>query len=88
MAVPPGARQAPPVTPTSLAAGRTSRRSAVLVDLETIRLRNEQVVAQAAAAPVRHLPAALLEALQGSWGTPEELGLAAPAERHLRLVAG
>ena len=84
---PPGHAEA--VTTTSLAAAaRTRRRPGVLVDLEALRLRNEQVVAQVAAAPVRHLPAALLEALQGSWGTAEELGLAAPAQRHLRLVAG
>ena len=76
------------VTTTSLSAARTRRRSGVLLDLETLRLRNEQVVAQVAAAPVQHLPAALLEALHGSWGTPQELGLAAPAERRLRLVAG
>jgi hypothetical protein len=76
------------VTTTSSARTRTRRRSAVAVDLEALRLRNEQVVAQVAAAPVRYLPAALLEALQGSWGTAEDLGQAAPVERHLRLVAG
>jgi hypothetical protein len=58
----------------------------VLLDLEAVRLRNEAVVAEVAAAPVRHLPAALLEALEGSWGTPEELGLAPTPERHLRVV--
>jgi hypothetical protein len=46
----------------------------------------EAAVAAVAEAPVRHLPAALLDALQGSWGTPEELGLV-PQPR-LRLVAG
>ena len=72
---------------TSQGRSRRSRRP-VVVDLETLRLRNEQVVAQVAAAPVRHLPAELLEALQGSWGTPEELGLTPSTTRHLRLVAG
>jgi hypothetical protein len=42
----------------------------------------------AEAVGLRHLPAALLEALQGSWGSPEELGLAGTRECHLRLVAG
>lgn len=72
---------------TSQARSRRPRRP-VVVHLEELRLRNEQVVAQVAAAPIRHLPAELLEALQGSWGTPEELGLAPVRERHLRLVAG
>jgi hypothetical protein len=63
-------------------------RTAGVTDLQELRLRNEQVVAEVAAAPVRHLPAALLEALQGSWGTPEELGLAPTPERRLRVVAG
>ena len=76
------------VTPTSLPVAPPRRRTAVLFDLEALRLRREQVVVQVAAAPVRHLPAALLEALEGSWGTAEELGLAAPVERRLRLVAG
>ena len=77
-----------PVTSTSLVAPARTRRRTVVVDLERLRLRNAQVVAQAAAAPVRHLPAALLEALQGSWGTPEELGLAPTPAPRLRLVAG
>ena len=71
------------MTPTALAA---SRRRPVFVDLEALRVRNEVAVAVVAAAPVQHLPAALLEALQGAWGTPEELGL--DGERRLRLVAG
>ena len=75
------------VTPTSLRATTARRRRPVVVDLEAVRLRNELVVAAVAAAPVRHLPAALLEALQDSWGTPEELGFA-PAAPRLRLVAG
>ena len=72
---------------TSQSRSRRPRRH-VVVHLEELRLRNEQVVAKVAAAPVRHLPAELLEALQGSWGTPEELGLAPSTTRHLRLVAG
>jgi len=73
------------VTATSLAAAR-SRRAYGVVHLEALRVRSEAAVAAVAAAPVQHLPAALLEALQGSWGTPEELGLV--QERGLRLVAG
>lgn len=88
MAVQSRSRHAGPVTATSLAPGRARRRCAALVDLEALRLRNEQVVGQVAAAPVRHLPTSLLEALQGSWGTPEELGLAASRHPRLRLVAG
>lgn len=76
------------VTSTSLATARARRRPAAVVDLEALRLRDEQVVAELAAAAVRHLPAELLEALQGSWGTPEELGLSPSPQPHLRLVAG
>ena len=72
---------------TSQCRSRRPRRP-VVVDLEVLRLRNAQVVAEVAAAPVRHVPAELLEALQGSWGTPEELGLVPSTARHLRLVAG
>lgn len=61
------------------------RRSPAPVDLESLRLRNEAVVAAFAGAPVRHLPAELLDALLGSWGSREELGLAAAPR--LRLVA-
>ena len=75
------------VTSPSLAPARARRRP-VVVDLEALRLRNERVVAEVAAAPVQHLPAALLEALQGSWGTPEELRLARVPVPRLRLVAG
>lgn len=74
------------VTTSTLAAARARRRPGVLLDLETVRLRNEAVVAEVAAAPVRHLPEELLDALLGSWGTPEELGLV--PQRRLRLVAG
>ncbi|MDP9466940.1 MAG: hypothetical protein M3P31_06900 [Actinomycetota bacterium] len=44
-----------------------------VVDLATRRAAAEAAVRAVADAPVRHLPAALLDALQGSWGTPEEL---------------
>ena len=81
-------RHAGRVTSSALLAPARPRRRPVVVDLESLRLRNEQVVGQVAAAPVRHLPAALLEALQGSWGTPEELGLATVPAPRLRLVAG
>ena len=81
-------RHAGPVTSSSLVATARTRRRTVVVHLEELRLRNEQVVAAMAAAPVRHLPAELLEALQGAWGTPEELGLARVPAPRLRLVAG
>lgn len=58
-----------------------------VVDLAAHRARRDAVVTVAASAPVRHLPAELLEALMGSWGTPEELGLR-PARRHLKAVSG
>ena len=77
----PQARCVPTIAPSA-------RRRPVVVDLEALRVRSESAVAAVAAAPVQHLPAALLEALQGSWGTPEELGLTTPAPRRLRLVAG
>jgi hypothetical protein len=44
-----------------------------VVDLATRRAAAEAAVRALADAPVRHLPAALLDALQGSWGTPQEL---------------
>ena len=62
--------------------------SLVPLDLTAFRARHDAVVAAVAAAPVHHLPAALLEALQGAWGTPEELGLTPTRPTHLRLVAG
>ena len=64
-----------------------SQRSADVVDLHVRRMGGKRVVEAVASAPIRHIPAALLDALQGSWGTPEELGLVR-TERHLRLVAG
>lgn len=52
------------------------------VDLAVRRSRSQQAVQAVAGAPVRHLPAALLDALQGSWGTPQELlGERAPVVR-------
>ena len=44
-----------------------------VVDLGTRRAAAAAAVRIVADAPVRHLPAALLDALQGSWGTPQEL---------------
>ena len=76
------------MTAPVLTADRRRHRFVPVVDLEALRLRNERVVTEVAAAPVRHLPAELLEALQGSWGTPEELGLAPAPTPRLRLVAG
>ena len=44
-----------------------------VVDLGVRRAAAEAAIRAAAAAPVRHLPAAFLDALHGSWGTPSEL---------------
>ena len=44
-----------------------------VVDLVARRAAADAAVRAVAQAPVRHLPAALLDALQGSWGTAEEL---------------
>ena len=53
-----------------------------VVDLGTRRIAAEAAVRAAAAAPVRHVPAAFLSALQGSWGTAEDvLGLSASPVR-------
>lgn len=57
-----------------------------VADLAERRRQAERTAASVAAAPVRFLPAELLEALQGSWGTPEELGVAPARERRLRAV--
>jgi hypothetical protein len=46
--------------------------SSPVADLTARRAHCEQAVALAAAAPVRYVPGALLEALQGSWGELEE----------------
>ena len=60
--------------------------SCSVLDLSARRARREQTVTRVASAPVRHLPAALLDALHGSWGTPEELGLTPAPARRLRVV--
>jgi hypothetical protein len=52
-----------------------------VVDLGARRAAAEAAVRAAAAAPVRHLPTAFLDALHGSWGTPEQLGLRAAPVR-------
>jgi hypothetical protein len=44
-----------------------------VVDLGLRRSAAAAAVRAVAEAPVRHLPAAFLDALQGSWGTPQEL---------------
>lgn len=67
---------------------QTPAPDAVVLDLVAFRDRTGQALAALAAAPVRYVPAELLEALQGAWGLPEELGLAPAPERHLRVVAG
>jgi len=59
--------------PLHLLVAPTSATDDRVVDLAVRRAAAEAAVLAAAAAPVRHLPAALLDALQGSWGTPEEL---------------
>lgn len=66
----------------------TSRTSAVVIDLAARRTSRDRIVAEQASAPIRFFPAALLVALEGSWGMPEELGLAPTPERHLRVVGG
>lgn len=43
------------------------------VSLAAWRARHEAAVRAAATAPVRYLPAAFVEALQGSWGAPPAL---------------
>ena len=43
---------------------------ATVVDLTARREQREAAVRAVAAAPVRFVPDALLEALQGSWGDP------------------
>ncbi|MEX2289653.1 MAG: hypothetical protein WD794_04925 [Mycobacteriales bacterium] len=64
------------------------RPAADVLDLHVVRMGGERAVTAMAAAPVRHVPAALLDALHGSWGTPQELAPARPAQPPLRLVAG
>ena len=82
------ARPRPHAVPVPGTAYATRRRCPVVVDFEALRVRSEDAVAAVAAAPVQHLPPALLEALQGSWGTAEELGLTRAQQPRLRLVAG
>lgn len=57
-----------------------------VVDLATRRAAAQAAVRAVADAPVRHLPAALLDALQGSWGTPDELLGARTAPVRLALA--
>ncbi|MDP3711487.1 MAG: hypothetical protein Q8R60_03235 [Mycobacteriales bacterium] len=47
------------------------------VDLAAWRSRHEVAVRRTAAAPVRYVPAAFLDALQGSWGGLEPVEAAA-----------
>ena len=44
-----------------------------VVDLGLRRAAAAAALRTVADAPVQHLPAAFLDALQGSWGTPQEL---------------
>lgn len=57
--------------------------SSPVVDLTARRARAEAAIAATAAAPVRCVPDALLEALQGSWGEPEQEPVVA---QHLTLA--
>ncbi len=61
--------------------------AADVLDLSLRRRRAARAVQEVADAPVRYLPAALLEALQGSWGTPEELLGTSSAAEHLTATA-
>ena len=62
-----------PLTALPLTAALAAAADDRVVDLGTRRAAAEAAVRAVAEAPVRHLPAALLDALQGSWGTPQEL---------------
>jgi hypothetical protein len=68
----PAPRQAADDAPPS-AAPSTSSPAGRPVDLATYRARHTAVVRAAATAPVRYLPAAFLDALQGSWGDIEPI---------------
>lgn len=46
--------------------------ASTVVDLTARRARTAGAIAAVAAAPVRFVPDELLDALQGSWGAPEE----------------
>lgn len=59
---------------------------AVPVGLVDRRTRAQDAVRAVVEAPVRHVSAALLEALQGSWGTPEEVLGSAVAPRRLAVA--
>lgn len=59
----------PPLAPSD--APRLARER--VVDLAARRAAAHEAVRAAAAAPVRHITADLLLALQGSWGTPDEV---------------
>ena len=56
-----------------------------VVDLAARRAAADAAVRAVADAPVRHLPAAFLDALQGSWGTPREL--LGPRAQPVRLAS-
>ena len=68
-----------PAPPTSVVDDR-------VVDLAVRRAAAQAAVRAVADAPVRHLPAALLDALQGSWGTPDELLRVRPAPLRLAVA--
>jgi len=58
-----------------------------VLDLSLRRRRAARSMKKVADAPVRHVPAALLEALHGSWGTPEEVLGTSPAAERLTAIA-
>ena len=57
-----------------------------VVDLGLRRAAAAAALRTVADAPVQHLPAAFLDALQGSWGTPQELLGARTAPVRLTLA--
>lgn len=57
-----------------------------VVELAVRRSAAEAAARATAGAPVRHLPAAVLDALQGSWGTPEEVLGVPPAPVRLAVT--
>lgn len=62
---------------TGVPAQRRPADAAAPVDLATWRTRHTTAVRSAAAAPVRYVPAAFLDALQGAWGDLEPVEAAA-----------
>ena len=58
-----------------------------VLDLSLRRRRAARAVREVANAPVRYLPAALLEALQDSWGSPEEVLGTSPTAEQLTATA-